>query len=325
MFKIGIVGCGGISRVHLDILSQISDVEISAICDVDEKKLLEFKKKYGAKKIFSDFKELMREEVDVILCCVPTHLHAPVIVEAAKKGKDIFCEKPLAMTMEDALEMEEVCKKNRVKFQIGFVRRFDSEWLKLKELIQKGTIGRPVLWRGANAGSGPNPKWFFEKEKGGGPFVDGCVHNYDFSRFIFGETKEAKASLFRFKKESAAFDTGTALVKFKSEDEIMLSWSWGLPKGCSGQNIHDILGPKGTIFFPSQEPKFIINLADEKKEFVEVEKESLDKAFKLQMEHFISCIKEDKNPSVGFEEGIKSLEIALAVLKSADKGETIYL
>ncbi len=331
MVKIGIIGCGGIANLHMDMLAKLKDrVQIIAVCDLDEKKAIAAKEKTCAKKHFTDMQEMLKLDINAILCCVPTLYHAKVVIDAAKSGKHIFCEKPIAMTLADADNMIEVCKKAGVVFQVGFVRRFDEEWLKFRELVQSGVIGRPVIWRSA-AGSHVPIKWFIDEKIGGGPFIDGCVHNFDFALFTFGEAQLAVASLKKFRSDTTALDTGTAVVKFKSGDELMLSWSWGLPAQCHGSTLHDALGPAGAIIFPSggnPEDKFMefkIFNEKEKDKAEKVARDSIFKAFYKQMEHFIDCVENKKEPIVTGEDGKKAIAIALAVIQSAKTGKPVVI
>jgi predicted dehydrogenase len=136
---------------------------------------------------------------------------------AARHGKHVFCEKPMAMNMEDALEMEAVCREAGVKLQLGFVRRFDNEWLKFKEIVTSGQLGRPVVWRTASAGQGAPTPWFFQRELGGGPFMDGAVHNYDFGNYMFGKVKSVTARGTTIQPNRTAIDTGIASIEYESE------------------------------------------------------------------------------------------------------------
>lgn len=330
MVKLGIIGCGGISGIHTDMLLKLKDrAQVVCVADIDEKKAVEKKEKMGAAKHTTDYHELLKSDVEGVLCCVPTGYHVDIVVDAARAGKQIFCEKPIAMTMDDADRMVKVCKKAEVILQVGFVRRFDDEWLKYRELIQSGVIGRPVIWRSV-AGSGmPPAKWFNDEKIGGGPFIDGCVHNFDFARFTFGEAKEVVASLKKFREDTTALDSGTAIVKFKSGDEVMCSWSWGLPDGCRAAGMHDTVGPDGALLFPSGNVvedkfiEFIICNRKEKNMMVRVEKDGVQRGFYRQMEHFVDCVANGKEPIATGEDGRKALEIALAVIQSGKTGKPV--
>ncbi len=324
MVKVGVIGAGGMGNLHMGILSKMRDVEITVICDEEKEKAIEAKLKFGAQRIETNFRKLLEtDEIEAILCCVPTFMHTQIVIESARAGKHIFCEKPLCMTIDEASKIKRALDKSKVKFQIGFVRRFDDEWLKFKELIIDGKIGRPVIWRSINAGSAPSAKWYVDKKKGGGPFIDGAIHNYDFANYIFGKAKEVTAFLTKFREDSTAFDTGTVIVKFESEDELMMCWSWGLPAGASGSNLHDAIGPKGAIIFQKEE--FVINQGANNVELVKIEPESLTKGYVKQLQHFISCIIEDKTPEVGILEGIESLKIASAVFESSRFSKKVHI
>lgn len=120
-----------------------------------------------------------RQDADVIDICLPTHLHKDTALKAAKAGKDIFCEKPMARNLKDAKEMQDVAESCGVKLQLGFVRRFCNSWLKMKESVQSGILGERVVWRSATCHQGAPREWYYKKAEGAVPFLDGAVHNYD--------------------------------------------------------------------------------------------------------------------------------------------------
>jgi predicted dehydrogenase len=260
---------------------------------------------------------------------VPTGYHADVVVDIAKAGKQVFTEKPIAMTMADVDRMIDACHKAKVILQVGFVRRFDDDWLKFKELVLSGVIGRPVMWRSVSAGHMP-VKWFIDEKIGGGPFIDGCIHNFDFGLFTFGKADQAIASLRRFRADTTSLDSGTAIVKYKSGDEIMCAWSWGLPQGCSSKFFHDAIGPAGVLNFASgsQEDgsiEYDISNEKEKNMKVKVEKYNILDSFKRQIEHFIDCVEHKKEPMANGEDGKRVLEVCLAVIESGKTGKPVTI
>jgi len=210
-------------------------------------------------------------------------------------------------------------KKNNVKFQIGFVRRFDKEWLEFKELMHLETIGENVVWRQVSAGAGPKTEWFYDIKKGAGPFIDGAVHSYDFALYTFGKAKKVESCLTRFKKFSSP-DTGVVSVEFESGNILVLLWSWGLPEKCFTNGINDAIGPKGALIFEGIRDKehkwFLLRKENGTEEKVgEMPIDTLGPAFTEQMDHFIDCIKNNKKPKVGYIEGRESLKIGLQALE----------
>lgn len=325
MIKIGIIGTGGMGKTHAKILKKMNDVEIFSACDVNPIALKQFKEEFGVKEVYEDFSELIKKSnIDAIICSTPTHLHYKIVIEGAKRKKHIFCEKPIAVSLKEAEKMIDICEKNNVIFQIGYVRRFDEEWLKFRELMQENKIGKPVIWHQIWGGFTPPADWFYDIKSGMGPFVDGAVHSYDFGIYTFGKVKKVKSSLLSFKKYTSP-DTGVVSVEFESGDILTLGWSWGLPKNVSCLYIHQALGPEGVLIFAGEiiEPKekyFIIRREGGLEEKVgPIPFYSLSIAFERQMEHFIDCIKNNKKPIVTGIDGFESLKVGLEVIKEWKK------
>jgi myo-inositol 2-dehydrogenase/D-chiro-inositol 1-dehydrogenase len=218
--------------------------------------------------------------------------------------------------------------------QVGFVRRFDAEWLAWREAVLASKIGRPVVWRDVMAGAGPwHAPWFTQDEKGGGPFLDGCIHNLDFALFTFGPADWVFAHGRTLRAGNTAIDTGTATIRFQSGDELLLAWSWGLPKDCNGTRVFELFGPDGILRFPGLAPDengnrhFVITrgtpvqngvlgeaIPDENIAFPA---NALGEAFKEQMDEFIAVARGEKAPRAEGQAGFDSLNLALAILESA--------
>lgn len=324
---IGFIGCGGIHHAHAPHLANNERARIVGAMDVNEASAKAHCEKYGTPYWTLDEAELLaRPDVDAVVICTPTGYHKSTVLAAAAAGKHIFCEKPMAMTVADCEAMDRACREAGVVLQIGFVRHFCNEWLKLREVIQSGMIGRPVVWRSLSGGSGAPTPWFFDRELGGGPFIDGAVHSYDFARSIFGEASNVVADIRRLKSGTTAWDTGTVIVNFASGDQQLLAWSWGLPGfgyKVKADSAHDVLGPLGSILFPGGN-RLQVNLEDGEHE-VEFEADSGSDWFGRQMEHFIDCCLTGRKPVAGAREGIEATRIAEAALSVGDRPAIIEL
>jgi hypothetical protein len=160
----------------------------------------------------------------------PPGLHPDQVVAAAEAGKHVFCEKPMAMSVAEAERMAQACDDSGVLLQIGFVRHFCNEWLKLRELIQSGAIGRPVVWRSVSGGSGAPTPWFFEQERSAAGRSSTARCTTMTSPASHSARPAASAPISAHMKEIGdAWDTGTAVVDFDSGDQLIMCWSWGLP------------------------------------------------------------------------------------------------
>ena len=329
--RVGVVGAGGIAGAHLPHLQKRSDaVELVGVADVNAEAAGATAAKYGIERHMADFQELI-PLCDAVLVCVPTFLHSDIAVAALEANKHVFCEKPMARTLEQADAMLKAAADSGMTLQIGFVRRFDDEWLTWREAVLAAKIGRPVVWRDVAAGAGPiHAPWFTTDELGGGPFLDGCIHNIDFALSTFGPVEWVFTHGRTLRESNTAVDTGTATIRFQSGDELLLAWSWGLPKNCSGGRIFEFLGPKGTLTWPHDEasgaegPRFVINTG-EAKESVTFPANALTVGFERQMDEFITVAQGHGKPRAGGEEGRASLQVALAILESGRSYQVVRL
>lgn len=331
--KVGIIGAGGISHEHLPHLKNRNDaVELAAIADVNGELAAKAAEQYGIAQTFTDWRELL-PIVDAVLVCVPTFLHAEIVSECLRAGKAVFCEKPLTRTLEQAETIRSAVEESGSPFQVGFVRRFEDGWMAWRKAILDEKIGRPIVWRDVASYSGPAPAWFNQDELGGGPFLDGCIHNIDFALYTFGPAKWAFCNGRTLRDTNTAIDTGSATVRFQSGDEMLLAWSWGLPVGTSGGRIFEFLGPKGTIVQSEVQTETELNFlvsrsADEAdQELLPYPPNSIaiPTAFARQMDEFIEVARGNAKPRAGFEEGLASLRLALAILESARTEQLVTL
>lgn len=327
--RVGIIGGGGIVRAHLPQLKKRSDaVDVVALADVNAEAARQTAEEFSIPTHATDYNEWLND-VDAVVIGVPTHLHSQIGIDCANAGKHIFMEKPMTRTIEQSEALLEAVEKNGVQLQVGFVRRFDADWLLLRDLIQAEKIGRPVSWRHVAAGFGPAALWFNKDEQGGGPFIDGCIHNIDFALYTFGPAEWAFANLRTMRDSSTAQDTGTATVRFQSGDELMLAWSWGLPEGSSTGGIFDFMGPKGTIMHgPAKgtewkENGYVIDYGHSQEEATY--ETGLAEAFNDQMDEFIEVASGKKTPRADGKVGLESMKLALAILESGRTGEVVRL
>ena len=324
---IGFIGCGGIHRSHAPHVIEHPDAFIACAMDVNEEAVKQHQADYGTECGTTSMEELLaRADVDAVVVCTPTGFHPDAVIAAARAGKHVLCEKPMAMSVAKCEEMAAACEEAGVLLQLGFVRHYCNEWLKMRAVIQSGMIGRPVVWRSVSGGSGAPTPWFFDKDLGGGPFIDGAVHNYDWARFTFGEATGVCAHLRKLKATTTAWDTGTAVVDFESGDQLIMCWSWGLPgfgATVRADSAHDVLGPLGAILFPG-DGKLSVRLEDGE-HFVEFEPDTGADWFRRQMAHFIECVQTGRQPMVGAREGIEATRIAEAILSIGDQPAVVKL
>ena len=144
MVNIAIVGAGFIGKVHSESYKKIDDANVVAIIDKEESNGIKLANDHCAN-YYSDISECFKkEEIDNVDIYVPTFLHADLVKKAANTGKNVFCEKPIALTLKEACQMINVIEKNKVKGMVGHVVRFWPEYIKVRELIKSEQLGKPL-------------------------------------------------------------------------------------------------------------------------------------------------------------------------------------
>lgn len=335
MVRLGFIGCGGIATHHAStIQSNVQGISISAGADVNEKTLTGFGESFGCSALFRDYRKMIASDlVDAVCVALPTHLHKAAVMTAAKAGIHVFCEKPMARTLSDCDAMIEACDRAGVVLMIGHVRRYDADWGTWRKVVDGGALGRPVIWRQTQGTSAPG-SWYMEDKMGGGPFLDGCVHNWDFANLVFGQADCAYGSFLKLSGASA-FDTGTATVRYKSGDQVVLNWSWGLPKGIRAAGAHDILGPSGMLQFPGHystdhvpqgldsetHGAYLVSVGKRKR----VAKFKKKNMFAEEWKDFRSAVSRGTAPLATGHIGRSAVEVALAVLKSGKTGKAVRI
>jgi predicted dehydrogenase len=334
MLRIAFVGCGGIARHHASRLVKLRNARITACCDIDPAAAAAFTRDFGVPHHDPDFRKVVRrDDVDAVFVCTPTYVHASPTIAAARAGKAVFCEKPISLKLTEAERMTEACERAGVPLTIGLVRRFDAQWGKLSQLVRSGAVGRPVIWRFA-AGGRPGKSWFRDVNKGGGPLVDGAVHNYDFALQILGPVESVQASSLRFDETSVGADTASVILNFASGDQHTLIWTWGAAEGASVAFLNDVVGPKGSLQFgmtaaeapagfdPKQKGAFTLRGGQGRDR---VHAYPLRDMFVEQLRHVVTAFSQGKQPLVTARDGIEALRIALAVLKSGETRRTVKI
>lgn len=184
MFRVGLVGCGTIGSVHAQGYTRMEDVELAGIVEVREDHGRAMAQLFHTT-WYPTIEALFEEaEVDVIDICVPTYLHRGYVETAARAGKHVICEKPMARTLADAQAMIDVCEENGVRLFIAQVLRFFPQYRKAYELLQAGAVGQVGTVRTTRGGVFPTSwnDWYASAENSGTLIVDMIIHDFDFLR-----------------------------------------------------------------------------------------------------------------------------------------------
>jgi len=219
--RVGIIGTGGVSEEHYRGYLR-SGAEVFAIAEVNERLLRRRRREWEVRHAVRDFRELLQmEEVDAVSVCTPNSWHHPMTLQAAAAGKHVFCEKPIAMSLELAREMVDACRRAGVKLQVNHRLRASQAAARARKILADGGVGKLTFirlrqahdWAGAERVADSFGK---RDQAGGGTLLDNGVHLMDLLRYFGGEVSEVFARLATLKFDVEVEDTAVVSVRFAS-------------------------------------------------------------------------------------------------------------
>lgn len=308
MLKVGVIGVGQMGRHHARVYSELPNVELVGVADVDKTAAAKVAKKHQTQ-AFNDYQKLLGENLDAVSICVPTSKHKNVALEVMGRGVSCLVEKPIAPTVEDAKEIIKKAKSKGVKLQVGHIERFNPIVDVIKEAIKNEEVVSIDIVR-----VGPFPP----RVKDVGVIVDIGVHDIDLLSYLtgsdFDETYSlSTSSINDYDKED------TAILSFKMKNGVLghITSNWLTP-----YKVREIKVATTKKFlvgnFITQEVTEYSNYAADHAGYVVCNlRVSLGEPLKYELTSFIDAVENDKTPEVTGEDGLKALEVALECLKKS--------
>ncbi|WP_067935079.1 inositol 2-dehydrogenase [Alicyclobacillus kakegawensis] len=216
--SLGIIGVGRIGKLHGENIRRLEGVRIKTVSDIYVDAIRTWAKDMGIPHVTDDYLDILSDsEIDAILICAPTDLHTQIIEEAARIGKHVFCEKPVSMELEKTRRAVDTAQANGICLQIGFNRRFDHNFKRLRQAVVDGAVGETHILKITSRD--PNPPSADYIKTSGGIFLDMAIHDFDLARYLVGgEVEEVYArgevlidDTFR---ELGDVDTAVTVLKF---------------------------------------------------------------------------------------------------------------
>lgn len=329
--RLGIIGAGRIGRIHaFNLYRFFPEAEISGIADVKLKNAKKLAEEVEVKNIFQDPKTLINDSnTDAVLICSSTDTHAEFIIESARAGKDVFCEKPIALDIESIDRALAEVERSNVKLFVGFNRRFDPNFKRAKELISNGKIGKPHILKITSRDPQPPPIEYVKVS--GGIFSDMTIHDFDMARYLMNdEIEEVYASGNTLINEEIGkfgdVDTAVTVLRFKSGAMGIIDNSRKAVYGYD-QRI-EIFGSDGMIMVNNKLEDDVIT-AD--KNNFKLSKplyfflERYQESYLHEMKEFVNSILNNSNPPVSGLDGKIAILIAQAAKKSLEENRPIKL
>ncbi len=341
--RVGIVGAGNIAQsAHLPVYVERDDVEVVAIADWNLERAQEAAKKFGIPNAFQNVEELLANvDVDYIDICVWNRSHAPVAIAAARAGKDILCEKPMAINLEDALEMEKVIRECGVRFMLAVPTRYSTEAQLLNQMRKEGKLGEIYYAKTANVRRRGTPiGWFTDTSKsGGGPVIDIGVHCIDRTWYLMGRPRPVRVSAtvshaigdFKTKgvnrwtaldSDVTAFDTedsAAGAIHFENGATLLFEVSWAL--NAPPADYTQVCGTKaGATLNP-------LTIYGEDMGYLTDNKPTvLDcNIFAEEIEHFIHCLRTGEEVESPLEDGVTVQRMLQGIYDSARLGREVEI
>lgn len=320
--KVGIIGAGRIGKVHtMSILNHLPQAEIISISDIFVEGARAWAAQAGIKKVYQDYRELLADpELDAVLVCSSTDTHAQISIEAAQAGKHIFCEKPVDLSIEKVEAVIEAAVKAGVKLQIGFNRRFDHNFMKVKELISDGVLGELQILKITSRDPSPPPNEYVKAS--GGMFMDMTIHDFDMARFMTDSEAEeiyvaAACMVDPAIGEAGDVDTAVITIKFKNGTLCVIDNSRKAAYGYD-QRI-EAFGSKGKAEIANDKPSTATwsteeGVYSEKPLYFFLERYMA--SFAEEMKQFIEAVINDRETPVTGADGLEPIKMGLAARKS---------
>ncbi|SFJ88184.1 inositol 2-dehydrogenase [Thermoflavimicrobium dichotomicum] len=319
--KIGVIGAGRIGKLHAENLLHFPQVELKAVSDVYLENVSAWADKLGIPRVTGDYREILEDdEIDAVFVCSSTDTHVSIIMEAARAGKHIFCEKPISFEMEQTKKALKSVKQAGVQLQVGFNRRFDHNFRKVRESIISGKIGNPHIIKVTSRDPAVPPKEYIQKS--GGIFIDMTIHDFDMVRYLSGSEVEevyvqGEVLIDHVFAECGDIDTAVTVLKLKNGAIGVIDNSRKAVYGYD-QRV-EVFGSKGCITVDNDYPNTaLISTAEgvyqDKPKYFFLER--YHHAYLEEVKSFIESVLEDRPVLVDGHDGLQAEMIAHAARRS---------
>ncbi|WP_276358313.1 Gfo/Idh/MocA family protein [Cohnella caldifontis] len=346
--KVGVIGTGSISEMHLNAYRNHPDVELRAVCDWNAERAGKAAARYGAAKSFGDAREMLADpELTAVSICTWNSAHAELSIAALNAGKHVLVEKPLCMTVGEALDIQRAVRASGRLLMVGFVRRYDPGAKLLRRFADQGEFGEiyyakaSILRRLGNPGG-----WFADAGRsGGGPLIDIGVHAIDLCWYLMGKPKVAAVtgnvyrklgnranvkglSFYKASDYDASHnnveDLANALIRFEGGASLFVDCSYSLHIEQDEASAR-LFGTKGGCQVIPE-----LSIVTEKHDTILNVTPQLDRrdfdfagAFQAEIDHFVDCACRGVEPISPVEDGVEVMKMLCGIYESARTGREV--
>jgi len=339
--QVGLIGSQFISAIHAESLQHCAQARLAAVASPTPGNAENFAKRFGIPHAFTDYRRLLAQpEIDLVIVGVPNHLHCQVVLDAASAGKHIVIEKPLCLNLAEADRMIAACRQWGVKLMYAEELCFAPKYVRLKQLLDSGALGKPTLIKQSEKHDGPHAPHFWDVERsGGGVTMDMGCHAIEFFRWMLGrppiKSVYAQMSTQVHGDKTCGDDNAILILEFANGVICMAEESWtklgGMDDraevyGSGGVAYADLLHGNSIETYSAAGYDYAVEKAGTTKGWsFTIYEEAWNYGFYTEMEHFVDCVQNDKVPLVTGEDARAVLEIIFAAYESARTGHKVEL
>ncbi len=336
---IGIVGCGSIAKkVHVPCFTRTPECQLIGLADANVERAKELAHRYNVEHVFSDHQELLEcDNVDAVSVCTPPATHCQIVVDACNAHKHVLCEKPMALSLEEADQMITAAKKSEVLLAVGHQFRFMSNVQKADELLRKGTIGKVLTCRGELGGGGPFFEWetssnYYQKAGSGTDvLLNYGTHIIDLFNFFFRKALKVSGFVKQGLIQNVAVGD-RAIITIEYEDDILATLNTQYTSFRDpDRGAIDICGIDGKLSINLKRPTLglyrkgsFLSKLHGTRELVCGKKDFL-LPYRREIRNFVQSVADHTEPYVSGFDGRYALEIALAAYHSSESQRTLTL
>lgn len=333
--RVGLIGCGRAGLIHgRNFVGKVQGAELVALSDPNESALSAASKELGVADTTTSYVALLnRIDVDAVIVVTPTVFHREIVVAAASAGKHVLCEKPMAMNIEESEAMNTAARKNHIKLQIGFMRRFDKEFVGAKNKVDEGAIGSVTLIKSLTHGPSTPQEWMYDIKKSNGPLAEVNSHDIDTVRWFAGSDVQevyAMGGNFRCRDVEDHYPEfyDNVILSMKMTDGKQAVVEGAVAVGYGYDARLEILGTAGLLQAGRLESNTIRTFT--KSGGVQVEgvpswRTLFSEAYLLEDQSFVNSVLSDEEPRVTGFDGQMAVAVVIAGNESIRTGKPIRL
>ena len=320
--NIALIGCGMIGREHIErIQNRIRGAQVVAVCDVFEEGAKKGAEIAGAgTKVYTDFNEAINDpDVNAVVVTTPGQFHKGPVLAAIKAGKPVFCEKPLATSLEDAKKVVEAEKASGKRLlQIGFMRRFDPDYIKMKKILDSGELGAPLMAHCISR-TRSHPKNHTTEQH----ITNIAIHEIDICRWLLGENLNEVAVRF---PRATCFAEGTCqdpqLVLMQSDSGVLIDVEVSGNSYYGYEILCELVCEKGTIRLPVAAEPIVRSYLQCGQAIPEDWTNRFVVAYQEELQHWVDYLQGKTDvPGPGAEDGYEACKISDALIKAQTTGQ----